>query len=42
MTWQKLNPPDVIRTLFEGAPKVVVARTQQDLLDLACGSPDSD
>jgi hypothetical protein len=42
MMWQKLNPPDVIRTLFESAPKVVVARTQQDLLDLACGSPDSD
>jgi hypothetical protein len=42
MMWQKLNPPDVIRTLFESAPKVVVARTQQDLMDLACGSPDSD
>jgi hypothetical protein len=35
--WQKLNPPEVIEQLFKAAPKVVVARTQQDLMDLACG-----
>jgi hypothetical protein len=36
--WQKLNPPEVIRQLFQAAPKIVVARTQQDLIDLACGT----
>jgi hypothetical protein len=35
--WQKLNPPEVIQQIFEAAPKVVVARTRQDLMDLACG-----
>jgi hypothetical protein len=38
--WQKLNPPKVIEQLFQAAPKVVVARTQQDLIDLACGTAD--
>jgi hypothetical protein len=38
--WQKLNPPKVIEQLFHAAPKVVVARTQQDLIDLACGTAD--
>lgn len=40
--WQKLNPPIFIRELFEVAPKVVVARNQQDLLDMACGSAEQD
>lgn len=40
--WSKLNPPVIIQQLFEAAPKVVVARTQQDLLDLACGSAEAD
>lgn len=36
--WQKLNPPEFIEQLFRASPKVVVARTQQDLIDLACGN----
>jgi hypothetical protein len=40
--WHKLNPPVFIRHLFEAAPKVVVARHQQDLVDLACGSAEAD
>ncbi|MDP3451045.1 MAG: DUF4914 family protein, partial [Anaerolineaceae bacterium] len=40
--WRKLNPPVFIRHLFEAAPKVVVARHQQDLVDLACGSAEAD
>jgi hypothetical protein len=39
--WQKLNPPQVIQQIFESAPKVVVARTRQDLMDLACGDSTS-
>jgi hypothetical protein len=39
--WQKLNPPAVIKQLFEAAPNVVVARTRQDLMDLACGDASS-
>ncbi len=40
--WHKLNPPVFIQHLFEAAPKVVVARNQQDLVDLACGSAEAD
>lgn len=40
--WDKLNPPVFIQHLFETAPKVVVARNQQDLIDLACGSAKED
>jgi hypothetical protein len=40
--WQKLNPPQIIRSLFESAPSVAVVRTQQDLMDLACGDAGSD
>lgn len=39
--WQKLNPPKLIRTIFEQAPKVVVARSLQDLFDLSCGTKES-
>lgn len=39
--WHTLNPPIFIRTLFEAAPKVVVARNQQELVDLACGNAES-
>lgn len=39
--WHKLNPPDEVHRLFSEAPKVVVARTQQDLMDLACGDANS-
>ncbi len=40
--WQKLNPPELIRKLFEAAPKVIVARNLKDLQDLACGTADND
>ncbi|HSV86002.1 MAG TPA: DUF4914 family protein [Levilinea sp.] len=39
--WQEFSPPAVIRQLFEAAPKVVVARTRQDLMDLTCGTADA-
>ncbi len=39
--WQKLNPPENIRILFSEAPKVLVAKSQQDLMDLACGDANS-
>ncbi len=40
--WNKLNPPVVLQQLFEIAPKVITARTLQDLIDLSCGTPDAD
>jgi hypothetical protein len=39
--WHILNPPMFIRNLFETAPKVVLARNQQDLVDLACGNAEA-
>lgn len=41
-TWKKLNPPEEAREIFENAPEVTMAENIQQLVDLACGGPDSD
>ncbi len=40
--WHKFNPPAVLRRIFETAPRVVIARTRQDLVDLSCGEASAD
>ena len=39
---QQLRLPEEVTTLLDAAPKVIVATTKEELVNLACGGPDSD
>jgi hypothetical protein len=40
--WKKLNPPKDAADILSASPKVTVVGKSSDLIDLACGGPDSD
>jgi hypothetical protein len=39
--WKAFNPPHELAEILAAAPSVKIASTVQDLIDLACGGPDS-
>ncbi len=39
--WQKLNPPADAHAVLTASPKVIVAQRTEELIDLACGGPES-
>ncbi|RRR76330.1 MAG: DUF4914 family protein [Candidatus Viridilinea halotolerans] len=41
MEWWKYNPPLDAADVLSGSPQVTIASTIQELVDLACGGPDS-
>ena len=39
--WRKYNPPPELAEVLAGCPSLVIAGHTQELIDLACGGPDS-
>ena len=42
MNWKRYNPPADAAEVLSQSPKVAIASTTYDLVDLACGGPESD
>lgn len=40
-SWSKINPPAELRAVLEAAPSVAFASSAAELVDIACGGPDS-
>jgi hypothetical protein len=40
-SWEKMNPPAAARAVLGAAPRVVVPQSVAELVDFACGGPDS-
>ncbi|MCS7261695.1 MAG: hypothetical protein NZ765_13130, partial [Anaerolineae bacterium] len=41
MDWRKYNPPPEAAAILSACPSLVIASSTTDLVDLACGGPDS-
>lgn len=42
MDWQRYHPPPEVAAILSACPRVIVANSTDDLLELACGGPQSD
>lgn len=40
--WRLLNPPPEVQAILEACPSVITAGSTDELVELACGGPDSD